>query len=134
MIENYKIALEVVRDWFIGKMEESFNNQEVPDNFKQFMREQGVPTETLVKLIEINPRSLFDVFDDNDVIINIIHNKGLWTWDVNTVKGVDYYSSRKLAETRAVERAFQILDDKLSVVLYERPDSSASDSEVPTEE
>jgi hypothetical protein len=134
MIENYKIALEVVRDWFIGKMEESFNNQEVPDNFKQFMREQGVPTDTLVKLIEINPRSLFDVFDDNDVIINIIHNKGLWTWDVNTVKGVDYYSSRKLAETRAVERAFQILDDKLSVVLYERPDSSASDSEVPTEE
>jgi len=134
MIENYKIALEVVRDWFIGKMEESFNNQEVPDNFKQFMREQGVPIDTLVKLIEINPRSLFDVFDDNDVIINIIHNKGLWTWDVNTVKGVDYYSSRKLAETRAVERAFQILDDKLSVVLYERPDSSASDSEVPTEE
>lgn len=134
ILENNPYATEVVREWFMDKMAESFKDRELPDNFKEFMREQGVPNDRLVKLIEVNPRVLFDVFDDNNVIINVLHKDGMFSWDVNTVKSVDLYSSRKTAEKAVVERAFQILNDKLNITLNEGQNSGTSDTEVPTEE
>jgi hypothetical protein len=115
LLEKYPHATEVVRDWFIDKMEESFKDNGVPDNFKDFMRQQGVPNDKLVKLFEDNPRVLFDVFDDNGVIINVVHSNGVFSWDVNTVKSLDSYSSRREAESASVQRAFQILNDKLNI-------------------
>ena len=119
LLDLYPIATEVVRDWFMEKMAESFKNQELPKDFKEFMREQGIPNDKLVKLIDVNPRVLFDVFDDNGVIINVLYADGKFTWDVNTVKSLDSYSSRREAESAAVQRAFQILNDKLNVTLVE---------------
>ena len=119
LLDLYPIATEVVRDWFMEKMAESFKNQELPKDFKEFMREQGIPNDKLVKLIDVNPRVLLDVFDDNGVIINVVHSNGVFSWDVNTVKSLDSYSSRREAESAAVQRAFQILDDKLNVTLVE---------------
>ena len=119
LLDLYPIATEVVRDWFMEKMAESFKNQELPKDFKEFMREQGIPNDKLVKLIDVNPRVLLDVFDDNGVIINVVHSNGVFSWDVNTVKSLDSYSSRREAELAAVHRAFQILDDKLNVTLTE---------------
>lgn len=119
LLESYPIATEVVRDWFMDKMAESFKNQELPKDFKEFMREQGIPNDRLIKLIDVNPRVLFDVFDDNGVIINVIYTDGRFTWNVNTVSSLDSYSSRRAAESASVQRAFQILNDKLDVKLTE---------------
>ena len=118
-LELYPIATEVVRDWFMEKMAESFKNQELPKDFKEFMREQGIPNDKLVKLIDVNPRVLFDVFDDNDVIINILYASGTFIWSIGDVKGGNPYSSRRDAESAAVQHAFQILNDKLNVKLIE---------------
>jgi hypothetical protein len=123
LLDLYPIATEVVRDWFMDKMAESFKNQELPDNFKNLMREQGITNDKLVKLIDVNPRVLTDVFDDNGVIINVIHVNGVFSWNVNTVKNLNSYSSRREAESAAVQRAFQILDDKLNVTLIEDNDA-----------
>ena len=119
LLDLYPIATEVVRDWFMDKMAESFKNQELPKDFKEFMREQGIPNDKLVKLIDVNPRVLFDVFDDNGVIINVVHSNSVFSWDVNTVRSLDSYSSRREAESASVQRAFQILHDKLNVTLTE---------------
>ena len=119
LLDLYPIATEVVRDWFMDKMAESFKNQELPKDFKEFMREQGIPNDKLVKFIDVNPRVLFDVFDDNGVIINVVHSNGVFSWDVNTVKSLNSYSSRREAESASVQRAFQILHDKLNITLTE---------------
>ncbi len=119
ILDAYPIATEVVRDWFMEKMADSFKNQELPKDFKEFMREQGIPNDRLIKLIDVNPRVLFDVFDDNGVIINVVYTDSRFTWDVNTVKSLDSYSSRREAESASVQRAFQILNDKLDVKLIE---------------
>lgn len=123
LLNLYPIATEVVRDWFMEKMAESFKNQELPKDFKEFMREQGIPNDRLIKLINVNPRVLFDVFDDNGVIINVLYTDDKFAWDVNTVKSLDSYSSRREAESAAVQRAFQILNDKLDVTLVEDNDA-----------
>jgi hypothetical protein len=119
LLDLYPVATEVVRDWFMDKMAESFKNQELPKDFKEFMREQGIPNDKLVKLIDVNPRVLFDVFDSNGVIINVVYSNGVFSWDVNTVKSLDSYSSRREAESAAVQRAFQILHDKLNIIVTE---------------
>lgn len=132
VLENNSHATEVVRDWFVDKMKESLNNQDLPDNFKEFMRQQGLPNDRMLKLFEENPRILFDVFDDNGVIINVVYNNHMFSWDVNYinsevpygVKSVDVYSSRKMAEKDAVARAFQILNDKLNITFNEGQDST----------
>ena len=132
ILEKFPHATEVVRDWFIAKMEESFKDQGIPDNFKDFMRQQGVPNDRLIKLFQDNPRVLLDVFDDNGVIINVVYNDKLFTWDVNytdskipySVKSVSMYASRRGAEQAAVERAFQMLNDQLNITVNEGQDSA----------
>jgi hypothetical protein len=119
LLDLYPVATEVVRDWFMDKMAESFKNQELPKDFKEFMREQGIPNDKLVKLIDVNPRVLLDVFDDNGVIINTMCRSGLWSWSVDETKSADFYPSRRLAEKNAVECAFQILHDKLNIIVTE---------------
>ena len=142
LLENYPYATQAIREWFMGKMIESFKDQSVPAEFKEFMRQQGISNDRLSKILSDNPRVLFDVFDDNGVIINIMYHDNIFTWDVTYtksevpygVKSVDIYSSRRIAEKHAVERAFQILNDKLNITLNEGQDSTTSDREIPTEE
>lgn len=132
LLEKFPHTTEVIRDWFVDKMKESLNNQDLPENFKEFMRQQGLPNDRLVKLFEENPRILFDVFDDNGVIVNVTYNNSVFSWDVNYintetpygVKSVDNYSSRKEAEKAAVNRAFQLLNDKLNITFHEGQDST----------
>lgn len=123
LLDLYPTATEVVRDWFMDKMAESFKNQELPKDFKELMRAEGIPNDKLVKVIDVNPRALLDVFDANGVIINVIHVNGVFSWNVNTVKNLNSYSSRREAELAAVQRAFQILDDKLNITLVEDNDA-----------
>ena len=123
LLDLYPIATEVVRDWFMDKMAESFKNQELPKDFKEFMREQGIPNDRLVKLIDVNPRVLFGGFDNSGVMINIVCTENGFTWDVGDAKNIQFYQYRKDAELEAVQRAFQILHDKLNITLVEDNDA-----------
>jgi len=130
LLENYPHTTEVVREWFMEQMIESFKDQNVPEDFKEFMRQQGVPDDKLIKVIESNPRVLFDVFDNNELIINVIYTGNGFSWDVADVKSIKLYSSRKNAEIDAIERAFQMLDEKLKVTLHEGSDSTECADEI----
>lgn len=125
LLQSYPLATEVVREWFMMKMVDSFKDNEVPQDFKEFMRQQGVPNERLLKIIKDNPRILFDVFDNNGLIISIIHSSEGFTWGMNG-KTVHNFSSRKDAEMNAVENAFLILNTKLD----ERSDSQPSGEQI----
>ena len=69
LLEKYPLAKNVVKDWFMRTMLESFKDENVPEEFKQFMLEQGIEDDKVGKLIDVNVRILFDVFDENDIII-----------------------------------------------------------------
>lgn len=124
ILEDNPLATDVIRDWFMDKMAESFKDRDLPDNFKEFMREQGVTNDRLVKLIEVNPRVLFDVFDANGVIINVVYEEGRFSWEVIHAVEIPPYvqeqrcillcSSRRQAEKESVECAFTMLNDKLN--------------------
>lgn len=128
LLENHPYAADAIREWFMGKMIESFKDKSVPAEFKDFMRQQGISNDRLSTIIGENPRVLFDVFDENQLIINVMHTEIGFTWDVSDVKNVGYYPTRKEAEGAAVQRTFRILDDRLNIIISETKNNEGQDS------
>ena len=88
----------------------------VSEEFKDMLKQQSFDNEYVASFIDSNPRFLFDIFDANDIYIQIsvdLENKCFrWSLDGGHVESNDY-AFRKEAETAAIESAFQILNEKL---------------------
>lgn len=130
LLEKYPLAKNIVKDWFMRTMIESFKDEDVPEEFKQFMLEQGIEDDKVGKLIDVNVRILFDVFDENDIIIyfmifsspeGVRFSAAIHTGndEVKPNPIGKQYNTRKEAEHAAVEAAFEILETKLTPVVEE---------------
>ena len=128
LLEKHPRSGEVIRAWFLKQMFESFNDQDVPDEFKDFMREQGVENDKVGKMIDINPRMLLDVFDDNDIVIETsLYPNGEFTIKIGNQATTNSWKTRKEAELFAIEAAFEMLENKLKPVLEDGESNIATD-------
>lgn len=117
LLEGHPRSAEVIRAWFMEKMIESINTaQDVPDEFKEFMRQQSIDNEKLSVMIESQPRSLFDVFDAKGIIINIFYVVEKFHAQISNYAVETESVNRRDAETTIIEYAFRILEDKLEPV------------------
>ena len=130
LLEKHPYATEVIRTWFLEKMIESLNDQSVPDEFKDFMRGQGIDNERLSTMIDANPRMLFDVFDENDLFIEIfMYPDVTFTCKIGNEATTNSWKTRKEAEMFAIEAAFEMLENQLKPVLEdEESDITTEDS------
>ena len=116
LLETYPKAAEIVRKHFMDKLLESLNDADLPDDFKEFARSQEIDNDKVGGLIDAQPRGLFDVFDDNDVFIEIsvdLENKCFrYSFNGGRVESNDY-TTRKETEVEAIKGAFEILNDRL---------------------
>jgi hypothetical protein len=126
ILTTYPNSLEIVREWFLTKMIESLKTDNVSNEFKEQMRAMGVPDETLITIIDHNPRTLFDLFDANKLYIEIVLS-GKEDEDDVTMEftyrfplrdmfpdDIVWYRDRKEAEKQAIEEAFSILEQQLT--------------------
>lgn len=119
LIQNYPAAGKVVKEWFFKSMLESFKDDSVPDEFKEFMLEQGIEDDKIGTLIDINPRMLLDVFDDNKIFIEIlIYPNEEFTCKIGNQATTQSWKKRKEAELFAVEAAFEMLEEKLTPIEF----------------
>jgi hypothetical protein len=117
LLQEYSKTTEVIRAWFMEKMIQSINEAEdVPDEFKEFMRQQGIEDDRLAAMIDAQPRSLFDVFDANGIIINVFYVVGKFHAQITDNDAETEATNRKDAETSIIEHAFKILEEKLTPV------------------
>jgi len=115
LLEKHALSAEIVRAWFMERMIESFKDENVPDEFKDFMREQGIDNDKLGTMIDVNPRMLLDVFDANDIIIETsLYPNGEFTIKIGNQATTNSWKTRKEAEIFAIDAAFEILENKLS--------------------
>ena len=119
LLEKYPLAKNVVKDWFMRTMLESFKDEGVPEEFKQFMLEQGIEDDKVGKLIDVNVRILFDVFDENEIYISVFYTPNTFMVSINQNDLGIKYNTRKEAEHAAVEAAFDILETKLTPAVQE---------------
>jgi len=116
LLETYPKAADIVKQHFTEKLLESLNNADLPDDFKEFARQQQIDNDKIGELIDSQPRGLFDVFDENAVFtqisVDLENNCFRYSFDGGRVESNDY-TTRKEAEIAAVEKAFEILNDKI---------------------
>ena len=121
LLETYDKAAVVIKQFYLQHMLESLNDENLPENFKDFVREQGIDNDTVAVMITASPRTFFDVFDKHEINI-IIH---AYIEEPPTEFGysipqegdksatMDVYQTRKEAEIASVVRAFELLNEKL---------------------
>ena len=121
LLETYDKAAIVIKQFYLAHMLESLNDENLPENFKDFVREQGIDNDTVAVMITASPRTFFDVFDKHEINI-IIH---AYIEEPPTEFGysipqegdksatMDVYQTRKEAELAAVVQAFKLLNEKL---------------------
>jgi hypothetical protein len=54
ILNDYPLATETVRDWFLKKMIESFEQDNAPEDFKKQMLSRGVSDITLAIMFEMS--------------------------------------------------------------------------------
>jgi hypothetical protein len=115
LLEKHTLTAKIIRDWFLKKMMESFKDETVPEEFKQYMIDQGVENEKVATLIDVNPRMLLDVFDENNIVIEtLLYPNGEFTIKIGNQATTNSWKTRKEAELFAIEAAFEILEQQLT--------------------
>ena len=110
-------AKKVIMNWFMEKMIESFKDQTVPEEIINYMRENGISDEKLIDALNVNPRMLFDVLDENDVLvqININFENKSFSYNINNGEVISGgFNNRKDCEMHAIVSAIVNLNSKLS--------------------
>ena len=117
LLEKHPLATEVVRTWFFNEMVKSFADENVPEEFKEMMKQEGVTNERLATLIDVQPRTLFDVFDENSIVIETsLYPNGEFTIKIGNQATTNSWKTRKEAEIFAVEAAFELLEERLKPI------------------
>jgi hypothetical protein len=95
-------------------MLDSIDDSSVPEDFKSFVKAQDLQNDNIAKIVDANPRILFDVFDNHKVYIEttIDELNGFW-WRIGELKSTVGYEYRVNAEKAAIEQAFQMLNERL---------------------
>ena len=112
LLNESNFAKPVILNWFKQQMLNSFQGTELTkEQIEQYI-EDTLAEKTFVELININPRMMFDVFDENEIFIRIIPNNGLYFSRVDLEEHVENIT-RKGAELSGIIEATKILNNKL---------------------
>jgi hypothetical protein len=114
LLDTYSKAAVVVKQWFLEQMLEGLKDENLPEDFKKYVREQDITNDKIGKLIDASPRALYDVFDDHKIIIDITYFQGPKFWfSINCNVDDAKFDTRKDCEKAAIEQAFKLLNEKL---------------------
>jgi hypothetical protein len=115
LLEKHPRAGSVIRNWLLWRMVEALESELIDEEFKQYMRDQGIENDKIAPMIDANPRMLLDVFDENNIYVGTLldESNGFW-WTINGNKSTVGYEYRKNCEIAAIETAFKILEKQLT--------------------
>jgi hypothetical protein len=116
LLETYPKAATVIKEFYYEKMINSLQeDNDIPQEFKDMVKAQQFDSEYIATFIDNNPRFLFDIFDANKIYIGVVPNQLIggmeFKYTIGEISGEK--PTRKEVEMVAVEKAFEILNDKL---------------------
>lgn len=119
LFEKYPQAAEVIVEYYTEVFKKSIEDSDVDEEYKEYARQAvNINNEYVATMLEITPRGAFDVFDANSIFISVKYGVDGFTWHItqlpfSEIKDTTVYTFRKEAEVKAVEKAFEILNEKL---------------------
>ena len=127
-LEKFPNVLDALREHYIKKLEDSIKQtQDIPDDFRQMLKERGITDDMIISVINESSRNLFDFFDDHKIIIEMtfMHEIGLGQF-VSLINGEMTgmtHVTRKDAEAFAVEIAIEMLEEELTKSVSDKENS-----------
>lgn len=124
LLQDNPDAAKIIKEYYVNLMINSLDDSSLPENFKEFIREQGIDEEKVAQMMEANARNVYDVLDDNGFIISILFDSNVkrFVWYIND-GGHTVCTTRKQAENEAVAEAIVLLQEEINpqprVELYE---------------
>lgn len=114
LLQENPHAAQVIKEYYVNLMINSLDESSLPENFKEFVREQGIDDEKVAQMMEANARNVYDVLDDNGFIISILFDSNVkrFVWCIND-GGHTVCTTRKQAENEAVAEAIVLLQEKI---------------------
>ena len=111
LIENAPLTTIELKNWFLKEIIESCENDpDLPPEFVDYLIKTGVESKKLADMFDMNPRMLFDFFDNSEICIQITgSNKEGWLQTVE-IEDKTIYATRRDAEASAVITAFTLLE------------------------
>lgn len=118
LMEKYPEAAKEVVAYYLEKLLDSLKTESVPEDFKEYVRQQGVDNNTIAKIVENSPRMLFDVFDTYELFVETMYMENAFHYTISNgteivTSNTKKYDTRKECDQAAVEDAFKLLNDKL---------------------
>lgn len=115
LLKQYPLSSNVIKEWFLNKLLESIKKDEsVPQEFKEYMLAEGVDDDKLSIFIDNNPRGLFDLFDENNIVIEtFLYPNNEFTIKIGKQATTNSWKKRIEAEEFAIETAFELLENQL---------------------
>lgn len=117
LLQDNPEAAKLVTSYYLEKMLLSLDDDSLPEDFKEHVRAQGIDVDKIAVLAEASPRTLFDVFDDNQLFIEIRISNTEFSYKIFPrdfdFLDVTWYPSRREAEWMAISDAFKLLNEKL---------------------
>ena len=131
ILETYPLSKKVIKEWFLQKMINSFDEFEGDESFKEYMLKLGVDDFQIEKIVDSSPRMLLDLFDSNDIYISIIYGENSFKYILNNkeFKNSKSHKTRASVEKEAILEGFKILEEQLTfnVIKNEQKDKQIHD-------
>ena len=121
LLQENPHAAQVIKEYYVELMLNSLDESLLPENFKDFLKEQGIDDEKVAQMMEANARNVYDVLDDNGFVISITYDATFekFSWYINGDQHKIVCSTRKDAENDAVAAAVYRLERKLNPEINE---------------
>lgn len=115
LLQDNPDAAKIIKEYYVELMLNSLDDSSLPENFKDFLREQGIDDEKVAQMMEANARNVYDVLDDNGFIISILFDSNVkrFVWYIND-RGHTVCTTRKQAENEAVAEAIVQLQEDIN--------------------
>jgi hypothetical protein len=122
LLEKNPNVAKLICNYYLEMMIESLKNENLPEDFKQSIREEGIDNQKIAAILEGNPRNLFDFFDDRSIYIDIkadfdgTFQYALLDGNVSNLGSLEKFKTRKEADAAAIESAILTLENKLNLL------------------
>lgn len=118
LLENYPEAANVIKAYYLELMLEGLNDENLPEDFKQHVRSQGIDNAKIASILDASPRNLFDVFDSNSLFVEIMYMEKAFHFTVNDGDNVIAtnditFETRTECDKAAVKSMIKLLNEKL---------------------
>ena len=116
LLQENPDAAKIIKEYYVNLMLNTLDESSLPENFKDFLIEQGLDDDKVAQMMEANARNVYDVLDENGFVISMNWDMAFnkFSYHINDGQYNKHYDTRKEAENAAVAVAIHRLQNKLN--------------------